>query len=115
MKEHILDAKGKILGRVASEAAFLLRGKDDPSFAPNTAPSLTVKIINASKVKITEKKLKTKEYVSYTGYPGGLNKATAEEVAAKKGYSELFTKAVSGMLPNNKLKSIMMKNLIITE
>ncbi len=113
--EHTIDASGKKIGRVASEAAVLLRGKDTPAFERNVAPSVTVRIVNASKVSVTAAKLKNKNYKRYSGYPGGLKHTTMERTVEKKGYEEVFKKAVYGMLPANKLRPIFMKNLMVTE
>ncbi len=115
MKEHTLDATNKSFGRVASEAAVLLMGKDDPSFRKNTVADVKVNIINASKIKIDPKKLKDKVYQRYSGYPGGRRLRTMQEVIDKKGYQEIFEKAVYGMLPSNRLRSILMKKLTITD
>lgn len=113
--EHILDAEGKTIGRVASEAAKLLIGKDTVDYARNLAPAVKIKIVNASKVKIFNDKLNTRYHKHYTGHPGGLRVETNAAITVKKGYSELLRLAVHGMLPDNKLKPIMMKNLTISE
>jgi len=113
--EYILDAEGKAIGRVASEVAVLLGGKTTPDFERNLVSALTVKIINASKVKVINDKLTKRYHKHYTGMPGGLIKTSLATTAAKKGYSELIRMAVAGMLPNNKLKPIRLKNLIISE
>jgi len=113
--ETIIDAKGESIGRIAGKAASLLRGKNSPAFAPNVIPSIKVKIINVSQAKFLGSKLKTKIYSHYTGYPSGLRQETLEKTIAKKGHAEIMRRAVSGMLPNNKLKPRMIKNLIITE
>lgn len=115
MKEHTLDATNKSFGRVASEAAVLLMGKDDPSFRKNTVADVTVNIVNASKIKLDPKKLKDKIYQRYSGYPGGRSERTMQEVIDKKGYKEIFEKAVYGMLPSNRLRSVLMKKLNITD
>jgi len=110
-----IDAENKIIGRIASEAAMALMGKDKADYQPNVDPTTKVLIENASKAKISQKKLKTKIYTRYTQYPGGLRKRTLEELIEKKGYGEVFRKAVYGMLPDNKLRKLMMNNLEITE
>ncbi|MFA5933689.1 MAG: 50S ribosomal protein L13 [Candidatus Paceibacterota bacterium] len=112
---HTIDAKGKAIGRVASEAAIILMGKNETDFAKNVVSKNKVIIINASKAKISAKKLTEVEYERYSGYPGGLTKQKMGDVIYKKGYGELFKMAVNGMLPKNKLQSLMMKNLTITE
>lgn len=113
--KHTIDATGKQLGRIATEAATLLMGKDRADFAKNKIPNITVEIVNASKANISEKKLEEKTYKSYSGYPGGLKTQTMAKVVSKKGYAEAFRKAVYGMIPHNKLAKPMMKNLVITE
>jgi|SRR3989344_8971278 len=115
MKQHAIDATNKKLGRVASEAAKILMGKNLSSFKRNEIPDVSVLIENASKVDISTKKLTTKEYDNYSGYPSGRKVLTARQVVAKKGYSELFRKAVYGMLPTNRLRARMIKHLIVKE
>lgn len=113
--EYIIDAKNKRLGRVATEAAAILMGKNSVHFVRNIAPTVTVKINNVSKMMITEKKRTTKEYKRYSGYPGGLKIETMEKVASKKGYTEIMRRAIYNMLPSNKLRAKMMKHLIVSE
>lgn len=113
--EHTIDAKGKKLGRIASEAAVLLMGKNDPNFQKNQVAANKVVIVNASEAAISEKKKGEKIYKRFSGYPGGLKERTMSHVIDKKGYSELFTKAIYGMLPANKLRAKMMKNLTVSE
>lgn len=115
MKLHTIDATNKRLGRVASEAASILIGKDTPEFARNKAPEVEVSVINASKIKITEKKRGQKEYAKYSGYPGGLRYEKMDDVIEKKGFKEVLRRAVDGMLPKNKLRAKMIKRLKITE
>jgi large subunit ribosomal protein L13 len=112
---YTVDAKEKTLGRTASHVAKLLMGKDSASFERNEVARNKVLLTNVSKIKISESKLKNKEYLSYSGYPGGLKKSKMEKVVEKKGYSEIFRKAVYGMLPANKLRDRVMKNLTIEE
>lgn len=113
-KEYTLDATGKKLGRIASEAATLLTGKNMPDFKPNVVSGAKVAIINASKVDLAPIKLK-EEYTRYSGYPGGLTHETREHLIARKGYKEIFEKAVFGMLPANRLRKPTLKNLTVTE
>jgi large subunit ribosomal protein L13 len=110
-----IDAENKSIGRVASEAAVALMGKDNPDYAANVVIKDKVQITNASKAKISFKKLQDKKYQWYTGYPSGLKERTLEEMIEKKGYGEIFKKAVYGMLPDNKLRSPRMKQLEISE
>lgn len=114
-KEHTIDATGKILGRVASEAAKVLRGKDEPSFERHILNTTKVQIVNASKLKLDPKKLISSDYVRYTGYPGGLKQLKLQQLIAKKGYSEPLRLAIYGMLPANKLRAKLMNNLTISE
>ncbi len=113
--KYTLDAENKAVGRVATEAAVLLMGKNMPNFQRNVAPEVTVTITNTSKAKIDPKKRGQKTYSRYSGYPGGLKQPTMDDLIAKKGYGEVFREAVSGMLPKNKLRTIMLKNLKVTE
>lgn len=110
---HILDAKNKSLGRLASEVAVLLRGKNKASFAPYLLSALKVKVINIGAIKISEKKANQKTYRRYSGYPGGLKITPLKSVLEKKGPAYVLRKAVEGMLPKNKLRAKMIKNLII--
>lgn len=114
-REHTIDATNKKIGRVATEAAVCLMGKDQPDFQKHELADVKVSIINASKVALTEKKKEQKTYTRYTGYPGGLRQPNMTKVLAKHGYAHLFEHAISGMLPKNKLRDRMMKNLIISE
>jgi large subunit ribosomal protein L13 len=113
--KYTLDAENKKIGRIAAQAAVYLMGKNTPGFARNTIPETKVEIINTSKASIDDKKKAQKTYSRYSGYPGGLRQPTMTQVIAKKGYSELFKEAVSGMLPKNKLRKVMMNNLTIKE
>lgn len=111
-KEIIIDAKNKKLGRLASEVAKALRGKTDAGFLPHSLDLPKVMVKNADEVAFSEKKLKEKEYWTYSGYPGGRKVKTAWEVA-QKDKREVLRRAVSGMLAKNRLKKIMIKNLIL--
>lgn len=113
--KYTIDAKGKKLGRVATEAASFLIGKNIVGFAKNKIPMAEVEVVNASKADINEKKLSDKTYSRYSGYPGGLTKASIKNVIAKKGFSEIFTLAIYGMIPRNKLRAKIMKNLTVKE
>lgn len=113
--EYTIDAQGKKLGRIAGEAAIVLMGKNRAGFVRNAIPSVKVKIANASKISVTNKKLQNKIYKSYSGYPGGLKEKSMKKVVMDKGVAEALRIAIRGMLPKNKLRDRMMKNLIITE
>jgi len=114
-EQHTIDANGKRLGRVATQVATLLMGKHKSDVVKNVALPIEVKVENVSKLLITEKKKNEKTYVRYTGYPGGLRKMSMQKLIEKKGYSEVFKKAVYGMLPSNRLRAQRMKNLIVSE
>ena len=113
--EHTIDANGKKLGRIATSAATILMGKDRTDFVRNAIPDVKLKIVNASKIFITNKKMEEKIYKNYSGYPGGLRERTMKKVVEDKGMSEPLRIAIKGMLPKNKLRDQMMKNLTITE
>lgn len=98
----LIDATGKTLGRLASEAAALIRGKHKPQFTPHVDMGDFVIIINADKVVLTGKKLQQKKYYTHSQYPGGLKTTTASEMLAKKP-ARMVELAVHGMLPKNKL------------
>ncbi|MFM2357407.1 MAG: hypothetical protein RJA61_144 [Candidatus Parcubacteria bacterium] len=115
MKDHTIDAQGKRMGRVASEAAVLLMGKHLPSFAKNKVTPVKVSIVNASKAYISTKKKETKVYSTHSQHLGGINTKKMSHVIEHKGYSEVFRRAVLGMLPKNKLRNEMIKNLVVTE
>ena len=110
-----IDAKGKSIGRIASAAAIALRGKLVPSFEREVMPKIKVKIINAKSSRMNIGNLRGKKYTRYSGYPGGFKEEMLEEVIAKKGYAEVFRRAVYGMLPGNKSRARIIKNLEVTE
>ncbi len=112
---YTIDATGIALGRTASKAAHLLMGKNDASFASNTLSGNKVVIENASKMKLSLKQKTTILHEKYTGYPGGFSRHSVAEIIEKKGHKELFRKAVYGMLPPNKLRPRLMKNLTISD
>jgi large subunit ribosomal protein L13 len=112
---HTIDASGRTLGRVASEAAHALLGKRSAHFSKNEALPVKVVITNAKKLMVTEKRAKQKVYTRFTGYPGGLYFQTMKELADKKGMSEVVRKTVDGMIPRNKLRKARMKNLTVTD
>jgi len=108
----IVDAKGLVLGRLATRIANALRGKDKAYFTPHTDSGDYVVVINADKVVLTGNKWNDKIYERYTGYIGGLRTATAKEVL-KKHPTRLIKHAVEGMLPKNKLSDQIVKKLKI--
>jgi len=113
--KHTIDATNKSLGRLATEVASILMGKNSASFVRNGVSTNTVVVTNASKLKVSPSKMLEKKYVTYSGYPGGLKSSTMAHVASTKGYKELVSVAVKGMLPDNKLKKEMLKHLTVTE
>ena len=110
-----IDTQNKSLGRTASAVAKILMGKDTVGYQPHMPGGAKVTLINVSKAKIDAKKLSTTFYERYSGYPGGLTKERMDMLAARKGYAEIFSLAIRGMLPINKHRDILMKNLTITE
>ena len=112
---YTIDAQAKKIGRVATEAAKVLQGKNMTAYQPNVVADVEVRIVNASKADVSEKKKDEKIYRRYTGYPGGLIDTSLRRMIEKKGMSEAFRIAVKGMLPKNKLQAKMLKNLVVTE
>ena len=110
---YTIDADGQSLGRVASEAASALLGKKSAHFMKNEVLPVEVEIVNASKLLMSEKRIKGKEYTHYTGYPGGLRITPLARLIENKGVSEAIRKAVDGMIPRNKLRKERMKRLTI--
>lgn len=109
---HLFDVEGKVLGRVASDIAEILIGKDKAIFSPHVNVGDHVVVINAEKIAVTGRKLKNKVYYRNTGYPGGIKSQTLEQMLEKKP-TEAIRKAVWGMLPKNKLRKDRMRNLHI--
>lgn len=109
-EKHTIDASGKILGRLATEVATILMGKKKPSFVPYLDTGDFVIVTNASKVKLSGKKMQTKKYTRHSGYPGGLRVETFDKMIVKKP-EYVVEHAVKGMLPNNKLGEKMFKKL----
>jgi large subunit ribosomal protein L13 len=112
--EYTVDAKGKTLGRVATEVAVFLMEKNTAAYSPEKVPTTKVLVINAGSLSISEKKKGEKTYKRYSGYPGGLTVTPMKDLLTKKGNEEALMLAVKGMLPDNKLKKFMLKNLVIT-
>lgn len=110
---NLIDAKGKILGRLSSEIAHLLMGKSNPNFVRNLDCGNYVVVINAKQVKVTGRKEEQKNYYRHTGYPGGLKTESLQELRVRKP-EEIITHAVKGMLPQNKLRDKMMKRLYVS-
>lgn len=115
MIKHELNAQGKSLGRVASEAAHLLMGKSESLYERHRNADVQVRIVNARKLHMSGQKRQSKLYISYSGYPGGLKARTLEQVVHRHGYREVLRRAVYGMLPANKLRPRSMERLIVEE
>ncbi len=106
----LVDAQGKILGRMAAKIASILRGKHKPIFTPHIDTGDCVAVINASKIRVTGRKLKQKVYRRYSGYPGGLREIVLEDLLAKKPEAVIML-AVQRMLPGGPLGRDMIKKL----
>ncbi len=107
---HVIDASGKVLGKLATQAARLLMGKHKPIFSRNLDTGDFVVVINAEKVCVTGNKAKQKVYYRHSGYPGGLKSVTFEKMMQTKP-TRVIEHAVKGMLPHNRLGASMMKKL----
>jgi large subunit ribosomal protein L13 len=112
---YTIDAEGKVLGRVASEAAKKLMGKNLPDYTANKVADVFVVITNASKTKMTETRMQETLHERYSGQPGGFRKETNAKIVEKKGWKGLYELAIFGMLPSNKLRPITMKRLTIKD
>lgn len=115
IKTKVVDATGKTLGRLCTDVAMKLMGKDMATFERNSYSGSQVNVINASKINITPKKLESLQHLRYSGYRGGLRTTKASETVEKKGMRELVRLSVERMLPKNKLQREMMKHLTVTE
>lgn len=102
MKWYLIDAEGQTLGRLASQIASIIRGKNKPTYTPHADTGDFVVVINAEKINVTGNKLNDKIYYNHSGYAGGLKKRTLKEMLEKKP-EEVLRKAIWGMLPHNKL------------
>jgi len=109
-KEYTLDAAGKILGRLAVEAAVLLRGRNKATWLPRLTPTNKVVIFNTDKIKVSGKKLEQKIYRRHTGYPGGLREESLEKLLARDS-RKVVKRAVYGMLPRNRTRDKTIRNL----
>ncbi|MEZ3551066.1 MAG: 50S ribosomal protein L13 [Muribaculaceae bacterium] len=116
----VIDATDQILGRLCSKVAKILRGKYKPDFTPNLDCGDNVIIINADKVKMSKDKFNTREYLRFTGYPGGQRAYTPGDLMAKSlkstvkaGHHPLFIKVVKGMLPKGPLGAKQLRNLYV--
>jgi large subunit ribosomal protein L13 len=111
-KWYLVNAEGKVLGRLSTELAKILRGKNKPTYTPHVDTGDFVIVVNAGKVTLTGKKMKDKIYYHHTGYPGGIKEMNAEKLLARKP-TEMIRMAVRGMLPKNSLGRQMLRKLKI--
>jgi large subunit ribosomal protein L13 len=107
---RLVDADGQILGRLATEIADTLRGKNKPAYTPHVDTGDFVIVVNAEKVRVTGNKLDQKIYYRHSGYPGGLRERTLAEQLARRP-EEVIRRAVKGMLPKNKLAAAQLRKL----
>ncbi|MDB5238475.1 MAG: ribosomal protein large subunit ribosomal protein [Candidatus Kaiserbacteria bacterium] len=114
-KKHTIDASGRAIGRIASEAAKALMGKMHADYTPNIYSNVQVIVTNASKIYTRERKRTQKIYTTYSGHPGGQKRESLSNLNARKGYGEAVRRAVQRMLPNNTMRVRRMKSLIISE
>ncbi len=107
---HVVDAEGRLLGRLASEVAQLLRGKHRPTFTPHMDNGDFVIIVNAAKIKVTGDKLQQKTYYRHSGYPGGLKETSLARMLETRP-ERVLQSAVKGMLPHNRLSRQILRHL----
>ncbi len=112
--EYEIDATGKTLGRIASEAAKALMGKTSPDYTPHIRSDVKVTVKNAGKISMRDKKRTQKTYKTYSGYPGGQRKESYSMLSVRR-KGEPLRRAVERMLPRNTFRTARMKNLIITD
>jgi large subunit ribosomal protein L13 len=111
-KWYLIDADGKVLGRLATKVATLLRGKDNPLFTPHLDMGAFVVIINAEKIALTGKKLANKKYYWHSGYPGGLKEVPVEKLIVQHP-ERVIQWAITGMIPHNRLGRRLGKKLFV--
>lgn len=109
---YVVDASDKVLGRLASQIAAALIGKNKTDYTPHSDNGDCVIVLNAGKVKLSGTKLQDKEYITYSGYPGGQKRVSASDLVNKKPIA-LLEEAVKGMLPKNRLGREMFRNLFV--
>lgn len=107
----MVDAKDKVLGRLATKVAILLMGKDNATFGPSVDAKTNVIVINAEQIKLTGNKLTGKKYHRHSGYLGSVKTTTPESILAGSQPHQVLEKAIHGMLPKNKLRPVMMERL----
>jgi len=113
-KWYVIDAEGEIAGRLFSQVAHILRGKNKPSYTPHFDAGDYVIIVNAGKVRFTGNKLNQKEYQTYSGFQGGQKRMVAKDLLARKPIY-LVERGIKGMLPKNRLGRAMVKKLFVYE
>ena len=113
-KWYVIDAEGEVVGRLASKIAHVLRGKHKASYTPHVDTGDYVIVVNAEKVRFTGSKWDQKEYITFSGYPGGQKRTLAKNMVTKKPYS-IVENAVRGMLPKNRLGRAMFRKLFVYE
>ena len=109
-KWYVIDASGQTLGRLSTQVAMLLMGKNKPSYTPNIVSGDVVIVINSAKIKVTGNKLTDKFYYRHSGYPGGIKEINLEDQLTKHP-ERVIEHSVAGMLPKNKLQAVMLRNL----
>lgn len=115
MKKHTIDASGRVPGRIATEVAVFLMGKNRTDYARNKLPDVEVEVVKTSAMVINPKKLVDKTYSHHSGFPGGIKTHSMQHVINTKGSKEVLRRAVRGMLPKNKLRDRMMTRLTIKD
>ena len=111
-KWYVIDAEGEVVGRLCSRIASVLRGKHKPSYTPHVDTGDYVIVINADKIRFTGHKWQQKEYITFSGYPGGQKRIVAQNLHAKKHFA-VVESGVRGMLPKNSLGRAMFKKLFV--
>lgn len=109
---NVIDATGKSVGRLATQISMILTGKNKPSYKPNVVPKVKVVVENIAKLKFTGKKLDQKEYISHSNHPGGLKRVKMGKIF-KENPAKVLEKTLYNMLPANRLRKQMLKNLEI--
>ena len=108
-----IDATGQKLGRLATEIAMLLQGKTTPHYQPHVLENVSILVVNASKIEMSERM--DREYLSYSGYPGGLRRETAARLKERKGLEAIVRNTVSGMLPKNTHRSRLLLKVTVQD
>ncbi len=111
-KWYLIDATDKVLGRLATEVANVLRGKNKPNFTPHLDMGDYIVVINAEKIKLTGNKTEQKEYISHSGYLGHLKRRSFEYIKTKNP-TRILKEAINGMIPSNRLKKFIVAKLNI--